>query len=947
VSKAGINLNGPLTYSTGPMFLDCLRQCASNVYYCPWFTGNSGTFDTNEEAYVAPTLDANGNPTTLTVAGIPGGQQFTKLFTFIYMNMGSPPAGATINYTAGQYTFVGKIGGSGSAATISFTLTNDVTSLASQTAGVTVVGNTVTSTLAPGSTFTLTFTASGTGGLVITIPAGSAISSSCYFDFASGHMVPTAYLADYTAGKILHPAFKAEISGDGTYTGYNGPLRFMTLQKNNQQEWLTTFTGNLASSAVSGTLSTLSSQQTASATSWPWPTGSKNFLFGNGQVISVSGTFGSTAVTWSTPLSSAVATSAIGGQAVASEQLGWANRPKLGNLSWCGPQGLPLEAMIQAGNEVSRDVYLCIPASAMLVDSGWLSSFVALLNNGTGANLSGSNITSFTGLSASFKYHLEFTNEVFNQGSRYRQAQVCIIMGVAAGYYAAQGNSQLAGAYEWVGTQLFAIGTQCATTFGASRSTRVAMAAMTQFATGNGTAFMEVMMNTPDAGTPAYPQVDEMGFAPYCPSTDDYSQTDAAALVALGTTAGVTKIFSHMWAADPSFPSVPAGGLIGSKITRAQSLISSWSTQPWASKPLVAYECGSALDDAGNYEPTTPGWRALLDATQTDSRFQYVYYDPTHQLSANNGAFPALTAAGFTILNQLSDVSGLGVAGQPAGSFNWGALQSYMQTISPLSSAPSKFQGLINFVNASKVMTPVQAISHSAGGGTSQSLSFLALPTVGNYIIVKSGARGSSSSAQVASIVDNQGGANTYAQAVQAFNTISGAAIFIGKVNVSSGTFTITVNWTSTVNGHAIWLEEMAATDISGVIDQTGTAGSTGTATTFSVTAIAPNTNAGDFVSAVFSSGTSQAAAIGLSDPPATGYTSEGLFDSGAVSAALDAGYKTASGIETSSAGWTSTTAVAWSAAVATFLPASSPPPSTANGNTGRRRFGVRTIANL
>lgn len=705
-NKIGINLNGPVAYATGPFWLNALKQCASNSTFCPWFTGST-TFDTQEEAYLYPTLDANGNPTTLTVSGIPGGQQFTKLFTYIYVNMPSPPSGATTNYTLGQYTFLFKIGGNGAASTIQFQLGNDVSSLASQTAGVTVSGNTVTSTLSPGSSATLTFNAtSGNSGFVITIPVGAGISPSCYFDFAGGYLVPTTYLSNYTSGQILHPAMKAEFVGNG-YTGFNGPIRWMTIQRTYNQEWTAKFTANLASGATSGTLSSLGTTG-QSVSTWPWPTGTKNFVFSTGQVIPVSGTYGQAAVSWSTALSSGITTSAIGAMALASEQNGWANRPVVGNLSWAGPNGPPIEAMIQACNELGRDIWFCVPLTANLVDNTWLTKFSALLHTGAGANITGWNVSGFSGLNSAQKAYIEFANETW--GSYPNLQAGCDMMGVPAGYYAAQSNNQYYGGQEWYGTQCAAIGQALGTEYGYTNNSGNPYAiavCMNQFATGNGVAFMNVAMNTPDwGGGPASKFIGAFGFAPYGPSLDGYSVTDATNLYALGTSAAITKIFSHMWASDASYPSVPSGGWIGSVLSRVSSILSGYSGTWKTSLPLIGYEGGSALDDVNNIESSVNGWRAnILNGVQTDPRFQYIYYDPTHQLSANDGYLPGLQSAGFSFICQLSDASPLWNNSVPntqqVGSHLWGASQSYMQILGvALSSTPYKYQSIINWINA-------------------------------------------------------------------------------------------------------------------------------------------------------------------------------------------------------------------------------------------------------
>ena len=84
----------------------------------------------------------------------------------------------------------------------------------------------------------------------------------------------------------------------------------------------------------------------------------------------------------------------------------------------------------------------------------------------------------------------------------------------------------------------------------------------------------------------------------------------------------------------------------------------------------------------------------MMTSAHRDARTQYLYYDPTHQLSASGtGYFLAMNAAGINTINIFSDVNTIGSGG------DYGVLESVMQTISPLTSAPPKYQGIMNYIN--------------------------------------------------------------------------------------------------------------------------------------------------------------------------------------------------------------------------------------------------------
>lgn len=688
----GANAFDPVGYSSGPVWLNELKQAASNAEFCPWFTGSSGTFDTGEEAYLVSTLDSNYFPTTLTVAGIPGGQQFTKLFTYIFQNMPALGPNQTYQYTPGARTLGFTILGSGSAATIQFQITGDVSGLATTTSGVSVSGNTVTSTLAPGQSGTVTFNANGgLTGFVITIPAGSGISPSCYFGF--NYLVRTSLLSSYNAGEIICPEYKAALQA-----GWNAPIRFMGAQHTFDQDWKLTFTGTVSGTS-GGTISSIAGHS-ESHTTWPFPTGTWPVVFATGQVINCNFTYGSNAVTWSTALSSSVTTSAIAAMAmVPVHQRTWADRALLSHMSWALYKGLPLEALAIACNELNLPPWINIPGTTNFTDTTWSTNLANLMHDGTGANITGSNQASFGGLNSNLLARIEYTNECWGT---YLSTNLVEMMSVPSGFYAAQGNNQFYGGQEWYGTQIAGICDAFSGVYGGSFSSRVRVVCMDQFATGNGTGFMEVAMNTPDWTSRAYTHgIGAYGFAPYW-GTDSISAADAATIKALADPVG--EIFSLLYtnhgASGNTYSSIPTAGLIGSTINTASSIISAFSAQPWKSLPIECYEGGSGLDDANGIESSVSGWRVnVLDAVQTDARFQYTYYDPTHQLSSNNGYLPMLQALGISFMCQLSMVGNAMTASTPNGGGNWGTVVSVMQTLSPLSSAPSKFQGCIKFAS--------------------------------------------------------------------------------------------------------------------------------------------------------------------------------------------------------------------------------------------------------
>jgi hypothetical protein len=117
--------------------------------------------------------------------------------------------------------------------------------------------------------------------------------------------------------------------------------------------------------------------------------------------------------------------------------------------------------------------------------------------------------------------------------------------------------------------------------------------------------------------------------------------------------------------------------------------------------PIHGYEIGSSWDQNGNGLQTS--FMPIIYAAHRDARMGLLYYDPSNSMystygytaaNGKTGFLPGLIAAGMVRSNQFGTCGQISIYGE------WGALESVMQTISPLSSAPPKFQGLANWVKA-------------------------------------------------------------------------------------------------------------------------------------------------------------------------------------------------------------------------------------------------------
>lgn len=895
----GVNALNPGSYfDTVFPYLNLLKGAASNTFWEPWFTSTSGTLDTGEEQYLQ--LDSDLNVTSLVASPTPpGGQVFTEVQTFI-CRINSLATGATFLYPAGPYTL--KLSGPGT-----FQLVGDVNTIATSDPNLSVVGSTITSTLGQTQVGTLTFatTQVALGGIHIIITALPSGPTS-YLKFLS--LVPTVYQSLYDAGQITNPLFKQMVLGNG-WSGYNGPIRFMQAQVTTDQDWLATFTATLGSGATSGTLSTIRSTDKVATSTWILPPGTWQFVFATGQIIPVTATIASPSLTWSTPLSGAITTSAIGGMAVMARMGSWSNRPLLSNFSWSTDLGLPLEAAIQICNELGLPPWLNVPGTTMLTDSTWATKLAQLMFNGTGAVLTGSNLSTFTGVSGTLLARVEYSNETWN--GVYKSSNLCQMMGVVAGFYAAQGNLAPQGGQEWYGTQIAGICDAFSSVYGGAFSSRVRVVCMDQFAPGQGTNFLALAMNTPDWTSRAYTHgTGAIGCAPYF-GTDSINATDAAAILA--TANPVNTMYSMAWQANATYPSVPTGGWVGNYISSLQTWIADTGGQPWSSLPIEGYEGGSALDDAHNIEATVPGWRVnVLVATQNDPRFAQIHYDPTHTLSTFDGYLEEVRKAGMSLLCQLGAVSAELTSSSVPGSASWGAIQSTMQVGSSLTALPSKYQGIMNFIKGTPVSILLVQKANNTATATSVAVTLNGVAS-GNTLII--GIVGNSGALTPTSITDSNG---TVSTAVAFATTSSRAGIGIFYVqNAAAGTHLITSNWASS-NASSVYVAEYSGISTTTPFD-VGSAIAFAASATIATASIVPAQNGELIYFLVGQQGLGETYSAFLN-----ALTQEDSHSASAPSGAW------ADLIQTNAAsingGATSSSTAGSGAAVAAFIPASSPP---------------------
>jgi hypothetical protein len=228
-------------------------------------------------------------------------------------------------------------------------------------------------------------------------------------------------------------------------------------------------------------------------------------------------------------------------------------------------------------------------------------------------------------------------------------------------------------------------------------------------------------------------------------------------------------------------------------------------------------------------------------------------------------------------------------------------------------------------LNAQAVIA-VSQIKAAASGvnstpGAAPTFSFTTLPTTGHSVLVELDfSLSGGSNVTISSIADNQGVSNTYTLVKSAFSGFGGSTFlyWCPSIGTTSGTFTITVNITSSTNSNGWNWAIMEASGLAGTVDQTGS--NTGNpVTTLTATAAGANATANELVIGGMIMGNFNNSPA-LSNPPTTGYTTW-FIDQSTINGqtGAGAGYKIVSAGETSAATWSWTGSGHASALVATF----------------------------
>lgn len=661
----GVNLAGVNYASPEQPFLNILKQAGSNSAFSGWCTATT-TFGgtTGEEAYLLTSqADSDGYPTSVTGSAI--GKTYNSVNTAVFVNVTAP--GGTALYPSGSYTLAGQ-----GAGTIVLGADVNTASLSSASPGISISAGTITSTSTSG-TWTVTFNipTATNAGIRLAITATDPSHTSNYVRALA--MVQTSLYASYVAGAIFHPNFLATVSWVKSF-------RFKDWQNTDgTNENNVYFTATPTGSVTGATSCTL-------GTAWPGPAQTANAYFYDGTTVQqrvVTLGANSASVTWSGALTGTPGTNSIY-MSVKPSLTSFANRSKPSNMFWgSNSDGVPLEICIALANLQGADAYINFPMDA---NATFLTAFHQLIFSGTGMQ------SGFVALASPQKCYTENSNEIWNFGFQSPQiAALFASYALSSGFgFATSPNNASA---RNVGTcyQATNNATIANTVWGASFAARCfPVLACQAGSVAVLSSFLALTTQYPGAPFTNFP-IKAIAFAPYLEDVQVSNATTSAAdiITITGQSDGGLSYFFQCFSSNVmvggsspgTLSSVPSNGWLGTMAT--------WESQHQAILPagmkLICYESGLQFFPAtasGLTGPQLAAWEAVVLASNYDSRLIAV-------LDSYFNTFKNLSGTG--IMHYFQDIN------TTSADNYFGILESAMQTISPITSGPAKYQAVRAF----------------------------------------------------------------------------------------------------------------------------------------------------------------------------------------------------------------------------------------------------------
>jgi hypothetical protein len=336
-----------------------------------------------------------------------------------------------------------------------------------------------------------------------------------------------------------------------------------------------------------------------------------------------------------------------------STQSSWPARSSPTYAFFGTSNGVPIDVAVQLANAISADAWLNVPHMA---DDNFITQMAKLVH---------------TQLGATQKVYVEFSNEVWN-GS-FGQYQYAVAQGQALWPSQPGGGGGYGWNRNWFGMRTAQTCDIWKSVWGTD-SNRVICVLGAQGATGySATASLTCPFWTQGAPCSAH-GIGAVAIAPY------FGYSGVPSAWTSQSDGGLASLFQSLYSQND--PSIAPGGSFAQ--TNSWELDFITALAPYK-LPLLAYEGGQSYANG-----STTALTSLYATANRDPRMGTAYTTYLQQWKTNGGQL-------FMHFNDVGSYTRYG---------EWGLLESSMQTTSPLSSAPPKWQAVQNFIAGNNCWWP-------------------------------------------------------------------------------------------------------------------------------------------------------------------------------------------------------------------------------------------------